>query len=137
MSEKAEQLIEKLEASGNYKVIRKLKKVSEFHEDSDAKKKIGVILDTETTGFDFATEKIIELGMIFFEFSSDDRIFKIIKEFDQFEDPRKPIPKEITELTGITDQDVKGKRIDDQEVNSLVKSAVLMIAHKLRFPDLV
>jgi DNA polymerase III subunit epsilon len=133
VSEKAEQLIEKLEASGNYKVIRKLKKVEGFHEDPNAKKKIGVVLDTETTGFDFATEKIIELGMIFFEFSSDGRIFKIIKEFDQFEDPGKPIPKEITELTGITDQDVKGKRIDDQEVNSLVQSAVLVIAHNAAF----
>jgi DNA polymerase III subunit epsilon len=128
-----EDLIRELEKSGDYRVFRKLKKSSAIHLDDHAPKKIGIVLDVETTGLEYEKEKIIELGMIVFEFSSDGRIFKILEEFDQFEDPGKPIPPEITTLTGITDKDVKGKKISDAKVNELVEQAVLIIAHNAAF----
>jgi DNA polymerase-3 subunit epsilon len=44
-----------------------------------------------------------------------------------------PIPTEATEVTGITDEMVAGKRIDDAKVGELVRDAALVIAHNSRF----
>ena len=128
-----EQLIQQIEADGNFKVLRKLQAVKAFHDDPTVPKKIGVIVDVETTGLDYAQENIIELGLIVIEFSKDGRIFKILHEFNHFEDPGKPIPQEITDLTGITDDHVAGQRIKDSDVDALVQDAVLIIAHNAGF----
>jgi DNA polymerase-3 subunit epsilon len=131
---KVKQIIQKLEATGKYRVLHQLQKVSSFHEDENVKKKIGIVLDVETTGFDPKNDKIIELGMILFEYSIEDgRIFNIIKEFNQLEDPEIPIPDSVVAITGITDDDVKNKAFDDHQVETLVSKADLVIAHNASF----
>jgi len=50
-----------------------------------------------------------------------------------YEDPGRPIPAEITRLTGITDADVAGRRFDDRRVAELAGAAALVIAHNARF----
>jgi DNA polymerase-3 subunit epsilon len=127
------EMVKELEETGDYRVLKRVKPVDGYHPEEETDKKIGIVLDVETTGLRHEQENIIELGMVVFEFSSDGRIFKIIHEFDQFEDPGKPIPQEITKLTGIKDEDVEGKTIDDEVVNSLVEQAVLIIAHNASF----
>jgi DNA polymerase-3 subunit epsilon len=122
-----------LEQSGDYRVLRRLKPFSKIHEDSEVKKLKGVVLDVETTGTESRKDKIIELAMVVFSFSSDGRIFEILETYRSFEDPQQSISQEITDLTGITDEDVKDQKIDDEKVASLMEDVVLVIAHNAGF----
>ncbi len=93
-----------------------------------------VFLDTETTGFSSDVEKIIELGMVAASFSpSTKRLVSIDRIFSEYEDPGKPILAEITKLTGITDEDVKGQKIHDAAVKDMLDGMDLIVAHNAGF----
>ncbi|MFN8665926.1 MAG: hypothetical protein U0164_01880 [Gemmatimonadaceae bacterium] len=77
--------------------------------------------------------KVIQLSILRFEFSKYGRIFALCPCESWLEDPRIPIPREITELAEITHGDVAGQRIDDARVAELVGDAAFVIAHKARF----
>ncbi len=62
-----------------------------------------VIVDTETTGLDCARDQIIEIAACIM------RGPEIVDRFQTLVDPQRSIPAQITELTSITDADVKGK----------------------------
>ncbi len=92
-----------------------------------------IILDTETTGINPNSDKIIELGMVAIEYHPKLReVFKI-ETFDELEDPLFPIPPESTKVHGITDEMVAGKKISDDAVLSFIKGAPLIIAHNAKF----
>ena len=61
-----------------------------------------VVVDTETTGLDPARDQIIEIAACIL------RGPEVVDRFQTFVDPGRPIPAEITELTGITQEDVTG-----------------------------
>ncbi len=129
-----DQCIKKLEKTGDYRVIRRLEPVDAYHrEETDKNKLVGIYVDIETTGLNPGLDKIIELAMVAFEFLPDGRIFRILEQFDQFQDPGISIPEEITALTGITDDMVKGKEIDKDRVSQIVESASVVIAHNAAF----
>jgi len=94
----------------------------------------GIVLDTETTGMNNLSDKVIELGMIKFEYdSSSGEVLRVIDVFDELEDPGFPIPAETIAVHHITDEMVKGKRMDDQRVNSMLEDVDLVIAHNASF----
>lgn len=92
-----------------------------------------LFVDAETTGFDAGREAIIEVGMALFGYDEHGRITGIEGTFGALEDPGRPIPPEIVDLTGIRDEDVRGQTIDDAEVTALVSRADLVIAHNASF----
>jgi Exonuclease len=118
-----------LEASGDYRVLRKLSRKTEFSADDGTPTKVGIILDIETTGLNVTSDEIIELGMIKFPFSADGRVFKVLDTFSELREPGVAIPAEVAELTGITPVMVAGHRIDADRVARFVEDAVLIIAH--------
>jgi len=122
-----------LEASGEYRVLRKLPRRSEFRPPDGSATKLGLILDTETTGLNLATDEIIELAMIKFTFSADGRIFRNVDTFSALREPALPIPAEITALTGISSAMVAGQSIDGAAVARFVADAVVVIAHGAAF----
>lgn len=65
--------------------------------------RIGVLLDTETTGLDHAKDEIIELGMVKFDYTSDGRIVGVRGTFSALNEPSAPISAEVTALTGRRD----------------------------------
>lgn len=93
-----------------------------------------VILDTETTGLSSEMDAIIELGLVKALFSpSAHRLVSIERIVSTYEDPGKPITPFITELTGITDDMVHGKRIDERLVADVLGDAFLIVAHNAAF----
>lgn len=60
-------------------------------------------LDTETTGFSEVYNDLIQLSAIIYDTTTREEI----ETFDEYIRPRTSIPKEITELTGITNKDVE------------------------------
>jgi len=94
----------------------------------------GVILDTETTGMNALTDKVIELGMLVFEYDPKlGQIIHVERVFDELEDPGFPIPPETTAVHHITDEMVKGHHINDQEVIDALQGVSLVIAHNASF----
>ena len=122
-----------LDADDNYRVLRRLQDRPTYNDDDGSEKILGIYLDVECTGLDYTKDSIIELGMIRFEFSREGKIFRILETFDEYEDPGIPIPENITTLTGITDEMVSGKHIDDEAVSKFIAEAGIVIAHNASF----
>jgi DNA polymerase-3 subunit epsilon len=122
-----------LEGTGEYRVLRRVGPFADCAGPPNEPTFIGLILDTETTGVDHARDEVIELGIIKFEYGASGRVYRVIETLNQLDQPRKPIPPEITRLTGITDADVAGQRIDDAAVHALAADAAVVIAHNASF----
>lgn len=122
-----------LSQSNEYRVTEKYQKPDSYNKTDTSNKLIGVFLDIEATGLSYATDKMIELGMVKFEYTQDGRIFRLLDEFSGYQDPNMPIPEAITKLTGITDDMVKGHRINVDEVDSYLNNVDIIIAHNAQF----
>jgi DNA polymerase-3 subunit epsilon len=132
----AEIAVTALNATGEFSILRKLnlERESSFTLRSVIGSKIGICLDTETTGLNHAEDKIIELGIVAFEYDPiTAEIIRITDRYNGFEDPGRPLPKEIIEITGITDDMVCGQHLDDDQVNRLANQATFVIAHNAGF----
>lgn len=93
-----------------------------------------IVLDTETTGLDARQERIIELALLSVQVNRvSGRPVGPVTVYESFEDPGKPIPPAIQEITGIDDTMVQGQRIDDEQVQALVAQADLVLAHNAGF----
>ena len=123
-----------LTTSGHYRVVRRFRPRERYHDDPSCRKKVAIFLDVETTGLDHRCDAIIELACIPFEYCPDTgRVFTLGQPLAWLEDPGCPIPEEITHLTGLTDDDVRGRRIDDARVTGLLGDVSLVIAHNAGF----
>jgi len=130
-----EDMAKALDQHPDYKVLRRLVPRHEFHATAPGQVlQRGVVLDTETTGLSVDVDQVIELGMIVFEFDPVlGTIHRVVEVFDELEDPQRPIPPETIAVHHITDDMVRGKIIDDVKVNSILKSAAVVIAHNASF----
>ncbi|MCK1352445.1 3'-5' exonuclease [Bradyrhizobium sp. CW7] len=126
-------MAEALSRSTDYRVLRRLVPRPTSMPPSGQETKIGILLDTETTGLDHSTHEIIELGMVKFDYTPDGRIVGVRDTFSALNEPSAPIPPEVTALTAITDGMVAGHRIDETAVNAFVEGAVITIAHNSGF----
>lgn len=128
-------LIEHIERCGNHRVLRRLAvpagRTGVPYHGGDTM--IGLVLDVETTGKDTSCDLIIELALRRFRYDRSGRILKVDTPWSWREDPGKPLEPEIVRLTGITDIDLIGQRIDEDEAVRLLRSAHLVIAHNAAF----
>lgn len=93
-----------------------------------------LILDTETTGLSHESDRIIELAMLLVSVdAATGRPFGPVETFEGFEDPGMPIPDVAKQVTGITDEMVRGQRLDDARVQVLIERADLVVAHNAGF----
>jgi len=109
-------ITETLAKSPDCRVLRKLIPRTEFGPSAGQETRTSVLLDVETTGLNTAQDEIIELAMVKFDYLPDDRIARVTDVFSSFNEPSNPIPNEITEFTGITDEMVSGHQIDPAAV---------------------
>ncbi len=114
-------------------VLRRLIPRTEFAPANGQPTRSGILLDVETTGLDRVRDEVIELAMIKFDYLPDGSITRVADVFTAFNEPSRPIPPEITELTGITDEIVAGHRIDPDAVAAFADDAVIVIAHNAGF----
>ena len=128
-----EKLAGKLESSGEYRILRRLRLASPAPPPAGTPTRRGVLVDVETTGLDSATDEIIELAMHAFDYSTDGSFVTPANSFDQLRNPGRPISPEITRLTGITDGMVADRSIDGSSVDAFIADAALVVAHNAAF----
>lgn len=96
--------------------------------------RVAAIIDTETTGMDPTTDKVIELGILVFQYAAQSgEVGSILRQFNALEDPGFPIPPEATAIHHITDAMVKGHRFDAAQIGTVLEGVSLVIAHNARF----
>jgi len=93
----------------------------------------GVLLDTETTGLDHSRDAVIEIAVREFYFDTSYNFKGFGDFYNGFNDPGFPIPAETTQITGITDTDVKGQKFDWNKINQICESSKVIIAHNAAF----
>src|SRR5580693_7039401 len=99
-----EEMARSLAESGDYRVTSRLGPLTQYHSPDDTPKLVAAVVDVETTGTNPDSDKIVELGICFFEYDRQSgRIYKVLGSWEWFEDPGFLIPPEITNITGITD----------------------------------
>lgn len=94
---------------------------------------MGVFIDTEATGKDATVDMLTELALVRFGFSPDGKIGAVERARVYLDDPGRPISKEASEKSGITDDMVRGKRLPESEISELVHGAAIVIAHNAEF----
>jgi DNA polymerase III subunit epsilon len=118
----------------DFRVLRRLQPVTDYGGLNGQATQRVIVLDTETTGLDSKSEKVIELAMLSVLVDSATGLpVGPVTVYESFEDPGRPIPPQITEITGIDDNMVQGQRIDDAAVAALVQQADLVVAHNAGF----
>ena len=87
------------------------------------------VLDLETTGISYVTEKITEVGIIKYKNG------EIIDEFECFVNPEKPIPEKVVEITHITDDMVKDAETIDKVIPKIIDfiGDSVLVAHNADF----
>ncbi len=93
------------------------------------KGKTYVVFDLETTGLDAKCEKITEIGAVRIENGV------IGKTFSALVNPSRPIPENITALTGISDEMVKDCPLIDEVLPKFLEFCgdAIAVAHNARF----
>lgn len=123
-----------LEADGGYRVLRRLEPRTAYHVPDGTPTRRAVFLDLETTGLNPMRDEIVEMAIVPFDYADDGRIFAVHESFARFRDPARPIPPEVSDLTGITDAMVAGTAIDPAEIEAFLGGAVaLVVAHHSSF----
>ena len=87
------------------------------------------VFDIETTGLSAQSCKITEIGAVIFKNG------EVSDVFSTYVDPECPIPQNIVELTGITDEMVKGAPKTEEAVKNFLEFAGdrILIAHNASF----
>jgi len=91
-------------------------------------------LDVETTGLDKRNDQIIELAIKVVNVEkTSGKIVSIEGEYESYSDPGFEISDRISQLTGIRNEDIKGKAIVWGHVDDLISKVDVIVAHNATF----
>lgn len=128
------QAIATLEQSPDYRVFSRLKPRRHYR-DVPPNTPIyrGAVIDLETTSADTDTAEVIEIGVVRFTFDANGVVYAIDDEFSALSQPSAPLDPVITEITGITDEELKGQMISLTRLDEIMNGVDLVIAYGAGF----
>ena len=129
-----EMMVAALEQHPDYRILRRLVPTLQFSSSAQGSVVRVLILDTETTGLNAARDKIIELAMLRVDVDSvTAQPLGEVQVYDGLEDPGIPISAEVQGLTGISNEMVKGQRLDESRIKAMLEGVDLVVAHNAGF----
>ena len=91
-------------------------------------------IDLETTGLSYTDDEIIEIGMRTIAINRDDyQDIKAVLEYESYNDTNIELDSEIILLTGITKEMIKGKTINWNDVQKVLSTSDVLVAHNASF----
>lgn len=96
-----------LKAHPDYRVLRRLERRGAHPWVVPEHMKIGMLVHVDTTGPDPDVDEIIGLAMIRFAYTDTGTILGPLEVYAGLRQPKKPIPRHVTRLTGISPADVR------------------------------
>ena len=133
-NERAEGLAELLEKSEDYRVLRRVPThYANMPESGAPEGRCLALIDLETSGLDPDQDKIIELALMLVWIDEAANVVGHFGPLSWQEDPHVELSPEIVMLTGLSNQDLIGKRINDAAVMGLLSRADLLVAHNASF----
>jgi len=92
------------------------------------------VIDVETTGLNPAQDETVEFAIVLFSFDPfTGRVVEELEAYSGLRDPGRPIPPGATEKHGIRDEDVRGRRLDEERIRAILRRAHYLIAHNAAF----
>ena len=131
--ETLEAMAKELDASGGYRVLREFKPQDRYGAAAEETETSVTFIDFETTGVE-KEDVAIEVGAVRVEYDANSgQLGRVLERYSGLEDPRRPLPEHIIELTGIKDEDVKGKSFDTVVLKGIVQRSSILVAHNSNF----
>ena len=123
------------DASCETRTLRALALPARLSEPGPGPLRRALYVDCETTGLSHEEDDVIELALLPFTYAPDGRVVDVLHHEAQVHrsDPGRPLPAEISHLTGLTDDDLRGRRIDTEAATALLSRSHLVVAHNARF----
>jgi DNA polymerase-3 subunit epsilon len=121
-----------LRSAKDFRVLRKLVRRNYCERPLGPWAKTGLIVDVETNGLE-AWAEIIEIGLVKFAYTPAGVILGTLGQRQSFNEPSKPIPPAITRMTGISDEVVRGHRLDIPSLQAFSEDVDIVIAHNAGF----
>lgn len=131
-----DELARLLRSSPDHRVLERFKVGDSFGDVADSEVGSVSVIDFETTGVEDTDVPVqaIEIGIVRVEYGlTSGRLGRILDRYSALEDPGMPIPDHIVALTGITDDQVRGKRFDDERIQQIAQASSLFVAHNAGF----
>ena len=121
--------------AGQARTLQAIALANQPHDAAPGPRRRGLFIDCETTGLDHGRDQVIELAMLPFTYAIDGHITEVLRGEARAwrQDPGRPLPPEITRITGLTDADLEGEAIDTAAAAELVAGAHLVVAHNAGF----
>lgn len=136
-SDEIQNAIRILEGDEDHRVLRRISSSQSWDlPQAESQVRHGLFVDVETTGLDTETDEIIEVALLPFDYDPKTGSIVAVHEgtaLNELRDPGIPIPAESSQIHGITEEQVRGKTVDEARVKSLVDEADLIIAHNSAF----
>jgi DNA polymerase-3 subunit epsilon len=128
-----EAMAKELDASASYRVLREFKAQDRYGAGPDESEHSVCFIDLETTGVE--TDDVpIEVGAVRVAYDANSgELGKVLERYTGMEDPLRPLPEHIVALTGIKDEDVKGKRFDTPALKGMVQRSSMLVSHNANF----
>jgi DNA polymerase-3 subunit epsilon len=91
-------------------------------------------VDCETTGLDCQRHRLIELALVKLTISTGTGdVLDVEAPRSWVEDPGEPLTPEIEALTGLTDEQLAGRKFDDVEISEAFSDVDVIVAHNSVF----
>ncbi len=132
-AEAAEAMAKLLDAHPDFRVLRRLVPQLTFPPATGPVATL-LVLDTETTGLNSTRDKVVELALLRVTVDlHTGQPVGAVQVYDGLEDPGMPMPDEIIAITGITDDMLRGQRLDEALVLRMLEGVDLVLAHNAGF----